>query len=495
MADTVELDRYLTRQDLQWVLSGAVIRLSTSAVRRMEASCASFGQAVTGGGRIYGVDTGLGDLVQIDGDAVLGPERHRDLIRSHACGVGEPLNEDVVRMGMALRAANLARGHSAVRPLVVRALCELLNRRVAPIVPSIGSVGASGDPILLAHVAAVLIGDGVARVAGGPPVPTATALSDVGLKPVHLQGREGLALVNGLDFSLAMCIDATAGARRALRWANAIAALSLEAFAGSKDPFLDQVQAVRGTGPHRQVAESIRQLIHGSDLIDGGSAAGLPQDPYSLRCIPQVHGSVTAAVDRVEYALDQELLATVDNPVTIGMRGSVHHCGHFHGQELALSCDYLAIALVALANIAHARSALLLRGQRGLPLMLAGKRGSSGLMMLETLSASLIGRARAMATPLSIQSISASSIQEDHVSMAWEAARRTRHLGEIVFDVLAVEAVEAIAAARARDRRRLGQGSGRVLTALAKPSAGSPSLPGRVGAVAEFIRGSEPPLP
>ncbi len=490
----VELDLGLARGDLQRVVAGAPIRLSQEATVRMGASQDTLSRALAANKKIYGIHTGLGDLSEADAETGWDAEGQREMIGSHSCGVGSPLGEQTVRAALALRAANLARGHSAVRPAIVEFLCELLNRRVIPVVPNGGSVGASGDPILLAHVAGVMIGEGRATVESGPPLPARSALESAGLTPVALEVREGLALVNGLDFSLAASIDAAIGARRVLDWANAIAALVLEAFIGSSEPFLNRVQSARGTGRHLDIADLIRDLTRGSDLIGKACIEGSPQDPYSLRCIPQVHGATTEALDHVERIIDVELAATIDNPLAFPEVEAVHHCGHFHGQALALACDYLALALAGQANISHARSSLLLRGRRGLPKMLSSPESGDSLMMLETVSASLLGRARAMAAPVSVHNVMASPLQEDHVSMAWEAARRTGQLTALVSDVLAIEAIEAVVAAGIRGRARLGRGAVEIYDVLGEAQAGAATLTDRIGLVGELIRSEDPPI-
>ena len=237
-------------------------------------------------------------------------------------------------------------------------------------------------------------------------------------------------------------------------------------------------------------------MTRGSRLLDRASDAGSPQDPYSFRCIPQVHGAIAAAIDHVEETLELELVATVDNPLVLPEDGFVGHCGHFHGQALALTGDYLAASLVGLANVSHARSSLLLRGRRGLPPMLRRGEGEmTGLMMLETVSASLTAKARAMASPLSTQNIAASPLQEDHVSMAWEAARRSHRLSKLVCDVLAIEAVEAVEAVRLRGSNQLGDGSNEVFEALDDAQSEGNTLSERISLVRDLLlRGGWLPL-
>jgi histidine ammonia-lyase len=494
----VELDDGLDRDRFRSVVDGAPIGLSRRARERMLSSQAALEDWIEGGGRAYGVTSGVGDLAAAEIASADRAALQLDLVRSHRCGVGDPLDGATVRGGIASRAANLARGYSGVRPDVVDLLCELLNRRVCPVVPARGSVGASGDPILLAHVASVLVGEGEATVADGPPMPGGDALGAVGLAPIALQSREGLALLNGLDFSTASSDAATRDARRALDWAGAITALSLEVLRGSPEPFLEQVQLVRGAGPHVDVARDLLQRTLGSRLLAAPNGAGPVQDPYCLRCVPQVHGAVAQAIAHVESLLEAELQAVVDNPLTFAAENAVRHCGHFHGQALSLGCDYLALAVVTIANLAHARTSLLLRGTRGLPAMLAERPGvDSGLMMLETTSASLVGRARAEAAPVSVHSIPASSIQEDHVSMAWESSRRTRRLSALVAEILAVEALAAAAAASIRGPEKLGAGSRALYDALlpehGEVCSAGPALTERLAALVGPILEVDPP--
>jgi histidine ammonia-lyase len=421
-------------------------------------------ERVAEGSGVYGASSGVGDLrTEAVDDAQLG-DLQANIVRSHSCGIGEPLDPITVRGAMASRAATFARGWSAVRPELAELLAEMVNRGVEPVVPCRGSVGASGDPVLLAHIGEVVIGEGRARL-GDRLLPGGTALRSAGLEPLALRPREGLALVNGLDFTLSAAVLQASVARRVADWADGIAAVSLEVLRAASEPFSERVQDLRGAGGHREVAARIRALHAGSSQVGGRDP---PQDPYCLRCVPQVHGATADVLLHAEETLDAELAATIDNPLISPDDGAVFHAGLFHGQRIAMAFDYLALALVNLANIAQTRIALLLSGQRGLPRVLARNPGvESGLMMLETTSASVVARARAAAAPLSVHSIGVSAEQEDHVSMSWEAVRRTGEIAELVAGVLAAEGVAAAAAAEVVSAHSLGAGTQRVAARLA----------------------------
>lgn len=464
----VDIDDGLSIDALVRVAEGTLaVSVGEDARRRMERSQAMLWEWLSTGESVYGASSGVGDLAHRDVAEDDALRLQLNIVRSHCCGLGDELPAAVVRAAIASRAAVLARGYSAVRPAVVELMLALLSRDITPCVPAEGSVGASGDPILLAHVAAVIVGEGAARTSDGALLPGGDALAVAGLEPLRLGPGEGLALVNGLDFSIAAGALALASNRRVLEWADGVAALTLEALAGSSQPFLERVQRVRGQGGNLRVAEKIRARIGGSDLVGQPSGGPGPQDPYSLRCVPQVHGSAWDVLAHAEHVVAGELAAVIDNPLIFPETGEVLHCGHFHGQALASAFDYLAVANVAVANMVHARLSLALRGVRGLPPVLADDVGvESGLMMLETASASLVARARALACPLSVQSIPASALQEDHVSMAWEAVRRFQELTRLLAEVVALEAAASAAACELRSVDLLGAGSRRLHTAV-----------------------------
>lgn len=463
----IALDGHLSRDELYATVDGARVQLTTSARERMEMCHTIFMSWLEEEHHIYGSSSGVGDLRDIDVPGESRAALQLNIVRSHCCGVGNALPHDLVRAALVLRAATFACGYSAVRPELVEHMIAMLNAHVHPAVPEFGSVGASGDPVLLAHMALGVIGEGYAQIGAGAMLPSREALAIGGLGPIGLASREGLALVNGLDFTIAAGALMTRRAQRLMGWAEGLAALTLDVLEALEDPFVAEVQRVRGSGRHVGVAERISRLRAG-----GRSARDRPlasQDPYCLRCISQVHGASWTVFDRYSATVDEELTAVVDNPLVFAGDGTIRHCGHFHGQELALAADHLALAVVNLANIAQARLSLLLRGTRGLPRMLSPLPGQHcGLMMLETTGASLVASMRARAAPLSIQSMAASSEQEDHTSMSWEAVRRTDALLSQLAYVLAAEATAAAAAGGMRASVSLGHGTRALLETITR---------------------------
>jgi histidine ammonia-lyase len=465
------LDGHLSRDELYAIGDGARVRLAGSARERMAACHTVFMRLLAEDRHVYGVSSGVGELRDIDVPHESREALQLNIVRSHCCGVGSALPHELVRTALALRAATFTCGYSAVRPQLVEHMIGMLNAGVHPVVPELGSVGASGDPVLLAHMALGVVGEGYAQVGSGAAIPSREALAMGGLHPLALASREGLALVNGLDFTIGVGVLLARRARRLMGWADAVAALTLDVLEALEDPFVAEVQRIRGSGWHTGVAERVNRMRVGSRPERHRPLA--PQDPYCLRCVPQAHGASWTAFDRFAATVDGELNAVIDNPLVFTAEGTVRHCGHFHGQELALVADYLALALANLANIAQARLSLLLRGTRGLPRMLSPTPGHScGLMMLETTGASLVASMRARAAPLGIHSVAASSTQEDHTSMSWEAMRRTDALLPQLAFVLACEAVAAAAAAGMRRPAFLGRGTGMLLETINRQVGG-----------------------
>ena len=473
------------------------IGLGEAGRRRLDAARRVLLEALGDGGRIYGASSGIGDLRVHQIDDVDRDRLQMNVVRSHCCGVGEPLPADIVRGAMATRAATFVRGHSGVRPRLVELLMEMTNRGVVPLVPAHGSVGASGDLVLQAHIALVMIGEGQAWVPDGRLLPGEEALRAVGLEALSLRPREGLAMVNGLDFTISVTALAVPQARRLLEWADGVAALGLDVMQGSLEPFFEQVQYVRGTGAHRVVARRVRALCAGSGLIATDGPEEGPHDPYCLRCVPQVHGASWEVLETTEQILQRELSATIDNPLIFAAEPAIYHCGHFHGQALAMAADNLAVALVNIANISQTRISLLLRGARGLPPVLCEHPGvEHGPLMLETSAASLLARCRAEAAPISVHSIPVSPQQEDHVSMSWEAVRRTEQLIPRIGNVVAMEAAAAMAAARLRGPQKLGIGTREIfeqLDAVAPPLNGDWPLDGWIVGISELLGSGDCP--
>jgi histidine ammonia-lyase len=422
----------------------ARVELDASAVAAMRAS-RSIVDAIEREGRpVYGVSTGFGALA----DTFVAPERRAELqhalIRSHAAGVGAPMPAEVVRAMILLRVRSLARGYSGVRPVVAEALVDLLNTNVTPWVPEHGSLGASGDLAPLAHCALVLMGEGWVLGKDGTRVPAAS----VGVRPVELSSKEGLALINGTDGMLGMLLLAIADFAHLCTVADVTAALSIEAMLGSDRPFQPELHDIRPHPGQAVSAANIHRLLQRSSIMDSHrhDATHAVQDAYSMRCAPQVAG---AARDTLTFAVDvadRELRSIVDNPVVLP-DGRVQSTGNFHGAPLGFAADFLAIAAAEVGAIAERRVDRLLDvcRSRDLPPFLTPDAGvNSGLMIAQYTAAGIVAENRRLASPASVDSVPTSGMQEDHVSMGWAAARKLRTVLDNVASVLAVELVAAV---------------------------------------------------
>ena len=371
------------------------------------------------GEHTYGVNTGFGRFVSAHIPEEQAEELQLRLLRSHACGVGEPYPDDVVRAAMLLRANALAKGFSGARIETVELLLECLNRGVLPVVPSRGSVGASGDLAPLAHLALPLVGEGQALV-GGVVLDGAEALRAVGLEPVRLVSKEGLSLVNGTQFMAAMAALALVRARRLAATADLACALSLEALQGSRTSFHPAVHRARPLKGQLDSAENVRRLLDGSAIIESHRWCDKVQDAYSLRCAPQVHGACRDLLDYAEATVTVELNAATDNPLVLVEEGEIVSAGNFHGQPLAFALDALALAAAEIASISERRVERLVNPNLsdGLPPFLVHEGGlNSGFMIPQYVAASLVSENKVLAHPASVDSIPTSAGQEDHVSM------------------------------------------------------------------------------
>ncbi|MGH2674499.1 MAG: histidine ammonia-lyase [Actinomycetota bacterium] len=403
---------------------------------------------------VYGLTTGFGALA----DVRIAPEDlsrlQHNLVRSHAAGAGDPLPAEVVRAMMLLRARTLAAGRSGVRPVLVERMADLLNARITPAVPSRGSVGASGDLAQLAHAALCLLGEGRVLADGAGTEPAAEALGRAGLEPIELQAKEGLALVNGTEGMLALGTLALHDARGLLVAADVTAAMTVEGALGTDRPFAEDVVGLRPHPGQAASAGNIRALLAGSPIIASHrDSAHAVQDPYSMRCAPQVHGAARDAATFAGEVFERERAATVDNPVILP-EGRVESTGNFHGEPLAYAMDLLAIALTGLAGISERRTYWLLGpgGQRGLPPFLSTEAGiGSGYMLVQYTAAALVSECKVLAQPAGVDSIPTSGNQEDHVSMGWLSGLKLRTLIEHVTTVLAIEAVVAAQALDLRE--------------------------------------------
>jgi histidine ammonia-lyase len=432
--------------------AGRRVEPAPDAIERMQASRTVVERLVADGRTVYGVTTGFGDLADARIEPRQTAELQRNLVRSHAAGVGDPLPAEVVRAMLLLRANALAIGLSGVRPQVVELLIGMLNATVHPLVPSRGSVGASGDLAPLAHLALVLIGEGEAWVDDAGPGPGAEALERGGLAPLMLEAKEGLALLNGTQMMAGLAALAVHDARRLAVSADVIGAMSLEAMLGTATAFDEQLIGARPHPGQIRVAAHLRSLLTGSAI--GASHAGSPhkvQDAYSLRCMPQVHGAVHDALDQLERVLAVEMNAATDNPL-IFSSGEVISGGNFHGEPLALATDYAKMAVAELASISERRSARLVDAHlSGLPAFLSDEPGlRSGLMIAQYTAAALVNELQTLSHPSSVDTIPTSANQEDHVSMG---ATSALHLREVVDKTEAVLAIEALCAAQGLDFR------------------------------------------
>jgi histidine ammonia-lyase len=432
---------------------GEKVALSAGARTKMEQSRERVQLAARSREPVYGVSTGFGALAGTRIAPLRQPELQIALIRSHAAGVGPPVDGEVVRATMLLRARTLAMGLSGVRPAVAEALIGALNAQIAPVVPRYGSVGCSGDLAPLAHIALALVGEGEVMNADGMRQPALLALKAARLKPLKLETKEGLSLINGTDGMLGMLALACTDAELLFRVADITAAMSAEALLGTDRPFQPHLHQIRPHPGQVASAANLARLMRGSAIVASHRhSVHAVQDSYSVRCSPQVAG---AARDTLEFARRTsavELASVIDNPVVLE-NGDVESNGNFHGEPLAFAADFLAIAAAEVGAIAERRVDRLLDPHRseGLPPFLAEEPGvNSGLMVAQYTAAALVAENRRLAAPASVDSVPTSGMQEDHVSMGWGAALKLR---SVLDNLTSILAVELVAAARALDLR------------------------------------------
>jgi histidine ammonia-lyase len=402
---------------------------------------------------VYGLTTGFGALA----DVRIAPEDlsrlQHNLIRSHAAGTGDLLPAEVVRAMILLRARTLAAGRSGARPVLVERTADLLNARITPAIPSRGSVGASGDLAQLAHAALCLLGEGRVLSDGSETEPAADAFRRSGLEPIELQAKEGIALINGTEGMLALGTLTLHDIRALLQAVDVAAAMTIEGALGTDRPFAEDVVGLRPHPGQADSASNLRSLLAGSPIIASHrDSSHAVQDPYSMRCAPQVHGAGRDAVAFAAGVFERERASTVDNPVILP-DGRVESTGNFHGEPLAYAMDLLAIALAGVANVSERRTYWLLGPgqQRDLPPFLSTEAGlGSGYMLAQYTQASLVTECKMLAQPAGVDSIPTSGSQEDHVSMGWLSGLKLRQLVDHVGTVVAIE---ALVAAQALDLR------------------------------------------
>ena len=425
------------------------LALSAAASGRIAHNRAYLDNIIKGGGTYYGINTGFGSLcnVRIKDDELA--QLQENLVCSHACGMGDEVPEEIVRLMLLLKVHGLSQGYSGVRTEIVQRLADFYNHKIHPVVYELGSLGASGDLAPLAHLCLPLFGKGEVRYKG-TKMPAMEALQQVGLQPIALAAKEGLALLNGTQFMSAYNTWSLIAAKRLLEWADVIGALSADAFMAKDEPFKSPIHRVR---PHKgQVATAARI----SGLLSGSQIQLLHkeqvQDPYSFRCMPQVHGATKDVVDTVTNVLEIEINSVTDNPIVFHDEDAIMSGGNFHGQPLALHADFLAIAMAELANISERRTYLLVSGQRGLPPFLAPQAGlNSGFMIAQYTAAAIVSQNKQYCTPASVDSIVSSNGQEDHVSMGANAATKLRR---VILNVQRVLAIELLTAAQGLEFRR-----------------------------------------
>ncbi len=403
---------------------------------------------------IYGINTGFGALYnKTIGDEDLG-KLQENLVKSHACGVGDEVPADIVRLMLFLKAQSLSYGHSGVQLSTVQRLIDFYNNDVVPIVYQLGSLGASGDLAPLAHMSLPLIGFGEVYVKG-KRMKSAEMLKMFGWEPLKLQSKEGLALLNGTQFMSAYGVYSLLKLFRLSELADIIAAISLDAFDGRIEPFMDRLHQIRNHKGQIQTAERFRTILEGSELINRHKEH--VQDPYSFRCIPQVHGASKDSINYVASVFSSEINAVTDNPTIFPDEDIIVSGGNFHGQPLALALDNMAIAAAEWGNIAERRTYQLLHGKRGLPPFLVANPGlDSGFMIPQYTAASIVNQNKQLCTPASVDSIESSQGQEDHVSMGANAATKGYRVVENLQRILAIELFNA---AQALDFRRTEKSS------------------------------------
>ena len=459
---------------LRDIWSGTPARLDDASMQRVAAAAASVDRIVASGDTVYGVNTGFGLLAntRIPGDRLA--ELQRNLILSHSAGLGDPLPRHVVRLMIVLKLLGLGRGHSGVRPVIIDALHNLLDRDAMPVIPSQGSVGASGDLAPLAHLIAALMGHGSVDI-GGDILPAAAALKKLDLEPLELAPKEGLALINGTQASAAIALDALFMGERVFGAALAAGALSVDALKGSAKPFDPRISALRGQPGQIRVAARIAALLDGSEILASHGRCGKVQDPYSFRCQPQVMGAALDLLDNAARTLTIEAGAVTDNPILFPGEDAAISGGNFHAQPVAFAADMIGMALCEVGSISERRTAVLIDPKMsGLPAFLVEDSGvNSGLMIPQVTAAALVSENKGLAYPASVDSIPTSAGQEDHVSMAPIAALKAARIAR---NAAGVVAVELIAAAQGVDCHAPLKTGARLQPVHAKVRALSPFL-------------------
>ena len=444
----------------------------------------------------YGINTGFGALC----DTVIA---HQDLeklqanlVRSHATGMGDEVPGEIVRLMLLLKILSLSGGYSGIRVEVVEALARLFNAGLHPPIYQLGSLGASGDLAPLAHLSLALMGEGELQLPDGQRITAAEGLAQSSLTPITLKSKEGLALLNGTQFMSAYGTWLVANGHRIYEWTQAIAALSCEAFLASSAPFHTSIHAIRPHSGQIAAAAGIRAWRVGSSLAN---LSGRVQDPYSFRCIPQVHGASLDTLRYVESVMETEINATTDNPNIFPDEDLILSGGNFHGQPLALALDFLAIALAEFGNISERRTYLLLSGANGRPMFLAENPGvESGLMIAQYTAASIVSANKQLCTPASVDSVPSSNGQEDHVSMGANAATKCYRVAENIYRLLAVEFLTAFTALGPARQAQVAPSLRQLVSVVEheiRPGKGDRYLSPELHRFEAYIRHTPPPVP
>ncbi|OHX12269.1 histidine ammonia-lyase [Chromobacterium sphagni] len=436
----------LTLADLRRVSreTGLQLQLDASAHAGIDASAATVARVLAEGRTVYGINTGFGLLastkIATDELELL----QRSIVLSHAAGIGAPMEDSTVRLVMALKINSLSRGFSGIRRLVIDALITLFNRGIYPVIPQKGSVGASGDLAPLSHMSAVLIGEGEAFV-DGVRVPGAVAMRSAGLTPITLAPKEGLALLNGTQASTAFALEGLFAAEDLFAAATVAGSLSVEAALGSRTPFDARIHEVRGHQGQIDAARAYRELLDHSEIERSHENCGKVQDPYSLRCQPQVMGACLTQIRNAAEVLRVEANAVSDNPLVFAGDNDILSGGNFHAEPVAFAADNLALAIAEIGSLSERRMALLIDSNLSkLPPFLVNNGGvNSGFMIAQVTSAALASENKSLAHPASVDSLPTSANQEDHVSMATFAGRRLREMASNTAGILAVELLAA----------------------------------------------------
>ena len=414
----------------------------------------------------YGINTGFGFLQNVQIDKTQLKELQSNLIKSHACGMGEEVPADIVKLMMVLKIKSLSYGHSGVQVATTERLVDMYNNDVLPVIYTQGSLGASGDLAPLSHLSLPLLGLGKVNNTG-KKMPAAEALKKFNWQPIELKSKEGLALINGTQFMSAYGLHNLIQCDRLIKWANIIASISFDAFDCTTEPLHENIHAIRSHKGQVDTAAAMRILLYGSEIASQKKSQ--VQDPYSFRCIPQVHGATKDTFDHVQGVFIKEINSVTDNPNIFPEDDLIMSGGNFHGQPLALTLDFLAIAMSELASISERRTYQLISGQRGLPLFLVKDPGlHSGLMIPQYTAAGIVSENKQLCTPSSVDSIPSSNNQEDHVSMGANAATKCKRVVNNVEKVLAIELLTAVQALEFRRPLKTSAALEKIVTAFRK---------------------------